>query len=130
MILKRCLYIFLSVWLINAIVCFHGNDFSAPVPDHLQYPGETCQEGDTVLDFVAQILSSDQSADHNNHQNKKYPRKILVRRLVSLDVYLPELQSFVKNNLAVDLHRSFGKNWFNKAFLPGYYNFLFRFKPF
>src|SRR3954469_4319308 len=104
MVLKRCLYIILSVWLINAIVCFHGNDFAAPTSDHLQYPGENCQEGDTVLDFVAQVFSSDNhSADHNNHQNKRYPRKILVRRLVSLDVYLPELQSFIKNNLAVNL---------------------------
>ena len=129
--MKTLKLLILSVWLINAIVCFHGNDFAAPVPDHLQYPGETCEEGDTVLDFVAQIFTSDaQNADHNNHQNKKYPRKILVRRLVGLDVYLPELQSFIKNNLAIDLHCTFGKNRFNKAFLPGYYNFLFRFKPF
>ena len=132
MILKRCLYIILSVWLINAVVCFHANDTSSLLPDHLQYPGESCQEGDTVLDYVAQLFSKhDNNADDSaNHQTKRYSRKLLVRRLVNINVQLPELQSFIKNNFALDLHCTFGKSWFNKAFLPGYYNFLFRFKPF
>lgn len=131
MIARRCLYIILSVWFINAIVCFHGTSNLGNVPDHLQYPGESCQEGDTAFGYVADTFTSDDnSADANHQPTKRFPRKILVRRIADFNVLLPVLLDFGRNNLVIDLHCTFGKSWFNKAFLPGYYNFLFRFKPF
>lgn len=133
MVLKRCLYFFLSVWLLNSIVCFHADRISTPIPDHIQYPGESCDDGgDTALGHVAQIFDAN---DHNNSDSdspssKRSPRKILPRRIAELNAQLPILLDFVKGNIAVDLHHTYGIQWLNKAFLPGYYNFLFRYKPF
>jgi hypothetical protein len=132
MVLRRCLYFFLSVWLINSVVCFHADKISTPLPDHIQYPGETCDEGDSVLAYATQIFDTD---DHSNSDNDSRPtkraaRKILPRRIAEISIQLSVIHDFVKGNIAVDIHRTFGAHFFNKAFLPGYYNFLFRYKPF
>lgn len=133
MVLKRCLYFLLSVWLINSIVCFHADNISTPLPDHVQYPGETCDDGgNTVVGYVTQIFDTDDhtNSDNGAHQSKRTPRKILPRRIAEFNAQLPILLDFVKGNVAIDVHHTFGTHWFNKAFLPGYYNFLFRYKPF
>ncbi len=131
MIAKRYLYVILSLCLINTIVCFHGSNSFGNIPDHLQYPGETCQEGDTAFEYVTQVFSSDDnSTDANHHPTKRFPRKILVRRVADFNALLPVLLDYGRSNFTVDLHCTYGKIWFNKVLLPGYYNFLFRFKPF
>ena len=132
MVAKRYLCLILTLWLINAVICFHGASSFANVTDHLQYPGETCQEGDTALAYVTQVFSSEENGgDANHNPTKRFPRKILVRRVADFNiVLLPVLLDFGQSDFAIDLHCTFGKSWFNKAFLPGYYNFLFRFKPF
>ena len=132
MILRRCLYFFLAIWLINTVVCLHADNISTPFPDHIQYPGESCDDGgETVLGYVTQLFDTD---DHSNSDNsrptKRTPRKILPRRIAEFNAQLPIILDFVKGNVAIDIHQSFGTNWLNKAFLPGYYNFLFRYKPF
>jgi hypothetical protein len=118
---------------VNAVVCFHTDNISAPLPDHIQYPGETCEDGgDSVFGYVTQIFDTDDHAnsDHGTHPSKRAPRKILPRRIAEFNAQLPILLDFVKGNVVIDLHHTFGTHWFNKAFLPGYYNFLFRYKPF
>lgn len=133
MVLKRCIYFFLSVWLINSIVCFHADNISTPLPDHVQYPGESCEDGgDTVLGYVTQIFDTEDhtNSDNSSRPNKKAPRKILPRRIAEFNAQLPVILDFGKGNIAIDIHRIFGAHLFSKAFLPGYYNFLFRYKPF
>ena len=133
MVLKKCLYLFLSIWLINSIVCFHANNISAPLPDHVQYPGESCDDGgDTVLGYVAEIFDTDDhsNSDNNSKPAKRAPRKILPRRIAEFNVQLPLILDFGRGNIVTDIHRTFGAHLFSKAFLPGYYNFLFRYKPF
>ncbi|GAB2980822.1 hypothetical protein GCM10027049_15490 [Mucilaginibacter puniceus] len=132
MVLKKCIYLILSVWLVNAVVCFHADTASAPLPDHVQYPGESCDEGDTVLGYATQIFDTDDhsNSDKNSHPIKRAPRKILPRRIAELNAQLPFILDFLKGNVGIDIAQTFGTRWFNKAFLPGYYNFLFRYKPF
>lgn len=133
MVLKRCLYFFLSVWLINSIVCFHTDGIATPLPDHVQYPSESCDEGgDTAFSYVTQIFDTDDQSksDSDNRPSKRSPRKILPRRIAEFNAQLPIIIDFVKGNVAIDVHHTYGAQWFNKAFLPGYYNFLFRYKPF
>ena len=133
MVLKKCLYLFLSIWLINSIVCLHADRFSTQLPDHVQYPGETCDDGgDSILGYVSQIFDTEDhsNSDNNSRPSKRTPRKILPRRIAELNVQLPVILDFVKGNIAIDIHQTFGAHLFSKAFLPGYYNFLFRYKPF
>ena len=133
MVLKRCLYLFLSLWLINSVICLHADSISAPLPDHVQYPGESCDDGgDTVLGYVTQIFDTDDhsNSDNNSRPAKRAPRKILPRRIAEFNVQLPLILDFGRGNIATDIHRTFGAHLFSKAFLPGYYNFLFRYKPF
>lgn len=133
MVLKRCIYLFLCAWMVNAIVCFHTDNVSAPLPDHVQYPGETCDGGgETVFGYVTQIFDTDDhtNSDNSGRSHKRAPRKILPRRIAEFNVQLPVILDFGKGNIAIDIHRTFGAHLFSKAFLPGYYNFLFRYKPF
>lgn len=133
MVLKRCLYFFLSIWLVNAVICFHTDNVWAAMPNHMQYPGESCNDGgDTVLGYVTQILDTDDhtNSDNNSRPSKRAPRKILPRRIAEFNAQLPITLDFIKGNIGIDIHRTFGAHSFTKAFLPGYYNFLFRYKPF
>jgi hypothetical protein len=116
--------------LINSIVCFHANSISTPIPDHVQYSSN--DGGSTVLDYVTQIFDTDDhtNSDNGGHPSKRAPRKILPRRIAEFNAQLPVLLDFGKGNIAIDIHRTFGAHLFSKAFLPGYYNFLFRYKPF
>jgi hypothetical protein len=114
-------------------MCFHADNISAPLPDHIQYPGETCEEGgDTAFEYITQVLDTDDHANSDNkgRSTKRAPRKILPRRISEFNAQFPVILDFVKGNIAIDIHRTFGAHLFSKAFLPGYYNFLFRYKPF
>ena len=132
MIARRCIYFILSVWLINTIVCFHGYKNFGDFPEHLQYPGENCSKGSSAFEYFGEVLTSDDSdTDPSQHPLKRPSRKLLVRRAAAESyMQIPSLLDFIKSNLAIDINCTFGKQWFSKAFLPGYYNFLFRLKPF
>ncbi len=131
MIAKRCLYFILCVWLLNTIASFHGFKNYQRFTATQQYFGETTK-GNSSFENVTQELSSDDNeTDPAQHPTRRASRKLLVRRVVAVsNMHLPVLFGMIKSSFAIDLHNTFGTHWFNKSLLPGYYNFLFRLKPF
>ncbi len=131
MIFRRSVYIIIAAWLITSIVLFYANNKAAISIVHKQYAGVVDQDKDSITGYANSVLDTD---DHSNSDNsrptKRAPRKILPRRIAEFNAQLPVILDFGKGNIGTDIHRTFGAHLFSKAFLPGYYNFLFRYKPF
>jgi hypothetical protein len=128
MVLKRSVYFIVAAWLITSIVLFYANNKAGIAITQKQNTGII----DLVTGHNTTVLDTDDhtNSDNKGRSHKRAPRKILPRRIAEFNVQLPIILDFVKGNIAIDIHRTFGAHLFSKAFLPGYYNFLFRYKPF
>lgn len=131
MIARRCLYLFLAVWSLYTIVSFHVSKKNAVFTTPVQYYGESTKVNASFENVTQQLSSDDNETDPSQHPTRRASRKIVIRRVFAAsNMHLPVFFGMIKSNFAIDLHHTFGTHWFNKSLLPGYYNFLFRLKPF
>ncbi len=128
---RRYLYFFLALWLSSTIVSFYAPKHHHAYIDPLLYSSQNAK-GNAYFERFNEILTSDDSeADPAKHPTRRASRKIVIRRAGAMsNMHLPVLFGMLKSSLAVDLHDILGTHWFNKSLLPGYYDFLFRLKPF
>ncbi len=133
MVLKKCLHSFVSLLLILSAMALHAEKVPAQLTSHIKYPGILLNnDNETIKGYVTQIFDTDDhsNSDNNSRPTKRAPRKILPRRIAELNSQKSVIVDFGKGNIAIDINRTFGAHLSSKAFLPGYYNFLFRYKPF
>ena len=130
--LKKWIYIFTAICLLNTIFCFHVNDFLATddgtpgLEEGFSYTGSG-----TLLDFLIQ-----QTQDDGSDPDGKTPLKIKCRhshffsRLFSLSIQAPMQAAYSAIFIPARAAIRYGSYQPRKACLPSYYNFLFRLKPF
>ncbi|RZA01971.1 MAG: hypothetical protein EOP47_08830 [Sphingobacteriaceae bacterium] len=114
-------------------MALHAEKIPARLTSHIKYHGVLLNnDSETIKGYVTQIFDTDDhsNSDNNSRPTKRAPRKILPRRIAEINAQKSVIVDFSKGNIATDIHRTFGAHLFSKAFLPGYYNFLFRYKPF
>ena len=129
--LKKYLNILLSVWLINAIVCFHATSPVENICDQFQLSNEYCYSGNTIFDLVYLGLNNASShQDSKHHYHIKDQKRFLTSRVVDFTIQVPAKQEFISNDLPRHLFSFPGKQWLNKVFLPVHHHFLFRLTPF
>lgn len=128
--LKRWVYILVSAWLINAVVCFHPVNSFGSGKSATPKNSATFFADNTLLDiFISHV--GDLTTDHGNHRHK-FPvkRRYLQSHSQTFNIQLPTVQEFkwLKNVKAIE--NTFNFFWKNRVFLPPHYNFLFRLSPF
>lgn len=127
MLTKKWLNIILCCWLINSVTYFHGiNAYDAGPCDNQQ-----CIKINTWADHLAQQISDDDD-DTQHHVHKiDSQRRYINSRVAGIESYVAEYPSaiscyaFNKTLLTVLTRYTIGIAW-----LPSYYNFLFRLSPF
>lgn len=129
--LKRWLNTIICIWIINSIICFHAINPFIPGAVNCNVADGECVVSNTVIDSIIQVAKD--LADNNDHDHDHKiitkSRYLFSRNLIS-SLAVPTKSIF--NFLLAPLQVSKAvKNYeFVKAFLPKYYNFLFRLSPF
>ncbi|TWR25221.1 hypothetical protein FPZ43_17275 [Mucilaginibacter pallidiroseus] len=125
---KKWLHIILSVWIINVIVCFHAvNPFENALLSE-QATATASLRSATLLDLFSQetVDEADKSQKHNKiHQKSRYVTARVIDNYVPA-IYADKLEFSVFHKDVA----AFTGQYVTKAFLPSYYNFLFRLSPF
>ena len=130
--LKKWIYIFTAVCLLNTIFCFHVNDLfigSSGTPgmeDGYSYAGSG-----SLLDFlIRQMQDDDQDSEGKTPLKLKCRHGHFFSRFLSLSIQVPMQAAY---NALFNPGRApvqYGNYQTRKASLPSYYNFLFRLNPF
>ena len=129
--LKRWLNTIICIWIINSIICFHAINPFTPAAVNCNVADGECVVSNTIIDSIIQVAKD--FADNNDHE---HDHKIITksRYLFSRNISssLPAPSKSIFNFLLAPLQIAKAvKNYqFVKAFLPQYYNFLFRLSPF
>jgi len=130
--LKKWIYIFTAICLLNTIFCFHvngllaGDDGNPGLEEGFSYAGSG-----SLLDFVIQ-----QVQDDGSDPDGKAPLRIKCRhghffsRFFSLSIQVPMQAAYSAIFAPRQAAIQYGNYQTRKASLPSYYNFLFRLKPF
>ncbi|MBN9384461.1 MAG: hypothetical protein J0H74_27150 [Chitinophagaceae bacterium] len=126
--LKKWIYIFTAICLLNTLFCFHvgdlfaGGDGTLRLEDGYSYVGSG-----SLLDFIIQ-----QTQDEDQDSDGQTPLKLKCRhghffsRFFSLSIQVPMQAAY---NTLFNPGRApvqYGNYQVRKATLPSYYNFLFR----
>jgi hypothetical protein len=130
--LKKWIYIFTSVCLLNTIFCFHVNDLFTGSKESLALEDAYSHIGSgSLLDFLIQ-----QMQDDGTDPDGKTPLKLKARhghffsRFFSLSIQVPMQAAYSAIFNPGHTVTQYGKYQVREASLPSYYNFLFRLKPF
>ena len=130
--LKKWIYIFTAICLLNTIFCFHAGDLflggngNPGLEDGFSYAGSG-----SLLDFFIQ-----QMQDDGSDSDGKAPLKLNGRhgkffsRFFSLSIQAPMQAAYSALFIPGRAVTQYGSYQTRKASLPSYYNFLFRLKPF
>ena len=130
--LKKWIYIFTAICLLNTIFCFHAGDLCSggngnpSLEDGCSYTGSG-----TLLGFLVSQMQDDDPDSGN-----KTPLKLKCRhghffsRFFSVSIQAPMQAAYSALFTPEQTAVQYGNYQPRKAFLPSYYNFLFRLKPF
>jgi len=130
--LKKWIYIFTAICLLNTIFCFHAGDLCSGgngnpgLEDGCSYTGSG-----TLLGFLVSQMQDDDPDSGN-----KTPLKLKCRhghffsRFFSVSIQAPMQAAYSALFTPEQTAVQYGNYQPRKAFLPSYYNFLFRLKPF
>ncbi|WDF56954.1 hypothetical protein [Mucilaginibacter sp. KACC 22063] len=129
--LKRIAYILISVWLINALVCFHPTDAAEIHAEAAKATNGPSFSDNTLLDLLLHHISDDDdyNGSHQHHKIANRNRYVLTRTL-GFNLQVPFTHTFQWLNAVQYLHTYYGRFWEKKVFLPPHHNFLFRLSPF
>ena len=129
MALKRWYYIFVSAWLINALVCFHPAGFFERISAFKSQNAHFFREN-TLVDVIFNSLSSDRDSNAKQHHKIIHRNRYVVNPALNINIQLPVIQTFNYAALAKTISFTYNRFWENKIFLPPLHDFLFLLSPF
>jgi hypothetical protein len=128
---RKWINIFLSLWLINAVVCFHA---PSPLQNSCEPHEELSQPSpNTLVDWVADMLAhpdADDDGDETHHHFVRLHSRYLGSRTLDFNLQVPTKAEYSYQPVPQIVKIQFSEYWLTKAYLPRYYNFLFRLSPF
>ncbi|MBE9661944.1 hypothetical protein [Mucilaginibacter myungsuensis] len=129
--LKRWAHILISAWLINALICFHPNNFLECDNDGAITSFDERFPYNTAVDIFFNYVNADndQPEDGTQHRIAHSKRYIGARSFV-LNIVPPFVQEFKPVEHIEAIARKHFRAWDNKIFLPPLHHFLFRLSPF
>ena len=129
MALKRWLYLLISAWLINTLVCFHSANFFESINTFTSQSSSFFREN-TLVDVVFNYVSSNTDNSTRQHHKVIHRNRYVVNPTLSVNIQLPVIQTFTCSDLAKTISFTYNRFWENKFFLPPLHGFLFRLSPF
>ena len=130
--LKKWIYIFTAICLLNTIFCFHVGDLFEGGSGNPGWEDDYSYAGSgSLLDFVIQ-----QMQDDGSDSDGKTPLKLKCRhshffsRFFSLSRQVPMQAAYSALFTPGPTAIQYGNYQPRKASLPSFYNFLFRLNPF
>lgn len=130
--LKKWIHIFTAVCLLNSLFCFTAGDFFSRGNGSLHFEDGYSRAGSgSLLDLIVQQMQDeDQDSDGQTPLKLKCRQGHFVSRSFSVSMQAPIQAAYNALFNPGQASIQYGNYRVRKAFLPSYYNFLFRLKPF
>jgi hypothetical protein len=130
--LKKWIYIFTAICLLNSLFCFHAGDLftGGNETSHLEDGYSYAGSGSLLELIIQQMQDDDQDSNGQTPLKLKCRQGHFVSRFFSVSIQAPMQATYNALFNPGQAAVQYGNYQIRKASLPSYYNFLFRLNPF